>query len=340
MKKVVLALLLFMFVTDAKSKDYPVEVRQVISNKQAYYSSYITEVESNQEVDISPENTGIVEFILDYGDEFKKGAVLVKINTVELESALREVEAELDILKVDFEHQRELYQFKKNLYDSKSISRNDYLEQRNSYKLSEIKIEKYNAKKQTIKSKISKSTITALFDGVFVDRYINEGELAIKGVSIAKVVGNERLISKVKIPIHKYDQVRDKEGILVKFGKDEYKAKVKSLINVVEKKTQTFELIVDMTDSGFLIGSFVKAYIEERNPKYKFLVPRDSIVHRKEGNFIYLVDENSKAKRVTVSLGNYYGDNVEVSGEIAVNDKVVINGSEKIYPGSTLKLWN
>ncbi|KZN63280.1 hypothetical protein N473_17785 [Pseudoalteromonas luteoviolacea CPMOR-1] len=325
---------------EVKAKEYPVEIRHVLSNNNAYYSSYITEVKTNQDVKISSENTGKIEFILDYGDKFKKGDVIAKINTIELESKLREIEAELNILKVDYEHKKELYQFKKDLFYSKSISKNDYLEQRNHYNLSKIKIDKYEAKRQTVKNKIEKSTITALFDGIFVDRYINEGELALEGTAIAKIVGKERLISKVKIPIQKYDQLKEMKKILMKSDKKEYKADIKSLINFVDKKTQTFELVVDMSKSGFLIGSFVKAYIEEINPDYKFLVPRDSIIHRQEGSFIYLVDQDSKAQRVSVSLGNYYGDNVEVKGKIAVNDKVVVNGSEKISPGSSLKLWN
>ena len=67
-------------------------------------------------------------------------------------------------------------------------------------------------------------------------------------------------------------------------------------------------------------------------------VPRDALVLRADRVSIYKIAENNVAKRVDVELGAAEGDYIEVIGEIAPGDDVVIRGGERLRDGQLVTL--
>ncbi|MFT5838973.1 MAG: hypothetical protein ACI9UT_001474 [Flavobacteriales bacterium] len=63
------------------------------------------------------------------------------------------------------------------------------------------------------------------------------------------------------------------------------------------------------------------------------IVPRDALVLRKFGAFIYQINSEDIAQQVAVKTGIGSDDHIEVFGEIDIGSPVVIPGAERIKTG-------
>ncbi len=109
--------------------------------------------------------------------------------------------------------------------------------------------------------------------------------------------------------------------------------------NVVDPLTSTVSMraTIDNKDKKVLPGTFVYVNIFI-NDKYKFLmIPPEVIFSDQLGKFVYIVDKNSKAKRVDIKTGyssKYY---VSVKSGLNDGDKLIISSLVKLKSGRTVK---
>ncbi len=67
-------------------------------------------------------------------------------------------------------------------------------------------------------------------------------------------------------------------------------------------------------------------------------VHRDAIVLRRSGAYLYRVNAQSSVERVNVTLGVATGDYIQVMGELAVGERVVTVGNERMRPGQQVRV--
>jgi hypothetical protein len=67
-------------------------------------------------------------------------------------------------------------------------------------------------------------------------------------------------------------------------------------------------------------------------------VPRDALVLRREGAFVYRIDDELKAEQVSVITGLGAGKLIEVIGDINAGDRVVIRGAERLSTGMIVQI--
>ena len=67
-------------------------------------------------------------------------------------------------------------------------------------------------------------------------------------------------------------------------------------------------------------------------------VPRDALVLRREGTSVFRILEDDTAERVTVSTGLGAGGMIQVTGGLAVGDRVVIRGAERLREGQKVSV--
>ncbi len=109
--------------------------------------------------------------------------------------------------------------------------------------------------------------------------------------------------------------------------------------NVVDPLTSTISMRATITNNErkVLPGTFV--YINLFiNDKYKFLmIPPEVILSDQLGQYVYVVDENSQAKRVNITTdyeNKYY---VSIKSGLKDGDRVVISSLLKLRPKRALK---
>lgn len=94
---------------------------------------------------------------------------------------------------------------------------------------------------------------------------------------------------------------------------------------------------VDVTsDIGELKQGF-SVSVEVKNNSKAILVPLTSVVTENDKNYVWLVDDQKKAKKVEVTLGNADADNQEITSGLTDGAKVISNPTSSLEEGKEVK---
>ena len=94
---------------------------------------------------------------------------------------------------------------------------------------------------------------------------------------------------------------------------------------------------VDVTSEiGELKQGFTVS-VEVKSTSKALLVPITSIVMEKDKNYVWILDENQKAKKVEVGLGNADAENQEITSGLTDGAKVISNPTASLQEGKEVK---
>jgi len=94
---------------------------------------------------------------------------------------------------------------------------------------------------------------------------------------------------------------------------------------------------VDVTsDIGELKQGF-SVSVEVKNKSKAILVPLTSVITENNKNYVWLVDDQKKAKKVEVTLGNADADNQEITSGLTDGAKVISNPTSSLEEGKEVK---
>ena len=94
---------------------------------------------------------------------------------------------------------------------------------------------------------------------------------------------------------------------------------------------------VDVTsDIGELKQGF-SVSVEVKNKSKAILVPLTSVVTENDKNYVWLVDDQKKAKKVEVTFGNADADNQEITSGLTDGAKVISNPTSSLEEGKEVK---
>ena len=94
---------------------------------------------------------------------------------------------------------------------------------------------------------------------------------------------------------------------------------------------------VDVTsDIGELKQGF-SVSVEVKNKSKAILVPLTSVVTENDKNYVWIVDDQKKAKKVEVTLGNADADNQEITSGLTDGTKVISNPTSSLEEGKEVK---
>jgi hypothetical protein len=82
----------------------------------------------------------------------------------------------------------------------------------------------------------------------------------------------------------------------------------------------------------------VSVAIPIRARQLALAVPRDALVLRQNGSFVFRITADNKAEQVRVDIGDSAGELVAVNGPLAEGDRVAIRGAENLSEGADVRV--
>ena len=99
-------------------------------------------------------------------------------------------------------------------------------------------------------------------------------------------------------------------------------------------RSQSFELRIDMPEkSDWVIGQLISAAIPMNTSTQSLVVPRDALILRREGAYVFRINNGGRAEKIPVETGDTSGDLMAVVGDLQAGDRVVIRGAETLSDG-------
>jgi RND family efflux transporter MFP subunit len=206
--------------------------------------------------------------------------------------------------------------------------------------LAENEQEIANARVSQINEELGRTRILAPVDGVIAERFKQTGEFARRGEPLVRLVDIQSLEVRISVPLTYLHRVREEAILEVEVGALKFEGRVRTVVRTGEERSQTFEVLIDVPTAvaGLILdGQFAAVSVPVHQRDLSLVVPRDAVVLRSEGTFVFRIDEQNNAKRVPVILGEGQGNLVTVDGNLSVGDKVAIRGVERLEDGQKVQ---
>lgn len=118
-----------------------------------------------------------------------------------------------------------------------------------------------------------------------------------------------------------------------------HKGELTFVDNSVERGTGTVTVraTIANADLSLLPGQYVRVKVHLREKPDALMVPQVAVGSSQLGKYVYVVGAGDKVEQRNVTLGPNEGSLVEVSGDVAANERVVTGNVQKIGPGMPVK---
>ena len=278
-----------------------------------------------EKVSVAPALQGrITNLSVEVGDRVSQGQMLAKMDETQYLST-----------KLNYENSKKDFNRIKILNDSNNIAKQTFDQAKSGLDVLET----------SLKNLEQNTYLRAPFAGVISARNYEPGEL-FTGQAIYELVKISTLKALVQVPETYVPEVKTGMKINVKtdtYSDEVFPATVEIVYPTIDERSHTFAVQIKIPNAAQKLrpGMYVSTSLELGNEKT--LVAPYNAVQKLQGSderFVFLND-NGKAKRVVVKLGQRFDDNVEIiANEITEGKQLVIQGVAKLHDGTPITVKN
>jgi membrane fusion protein (multidrug efflux system) len=284
----------------------------------------------------------VKELKVDIGDKVRKNDVLLILDAPEVTANYAKASADLQAARAKYHTSRDTY--KRYVIASKekgAISDNEMERTRNqmltdsaSYMGAQSSAGAYNQLKNYL-------VIRSAFDGIVTQRNVDPGTLVGKGQKPLIVVENlSKLRLRVSVPEAYTTAILATES--VQFTVDaqssgKYHGKLSRKSNQIDENTRTelWEFEVLNSNQELKSGMYGSATFTVLRNGQSFVAPYSAVVTNLEKTFVIRVKDN-KTEWVDVRTGINMKDDIEIFGDLAEGDQLVVRANDEIKPKKTV----
>jgi membrane fusion protein (multidrug efflux system) len=309
--------------------------------------------------EVRPQVSGIIQQrLFKEGSDVKAGEVLYQIDPATYQAAWESAKAQLARAEANITAIRVRAERYKELVEIKAVSRQEYDDATAALKQAEAEIAAGKAAVETARINLAYTRVTAPIGGRIGKSSVTVGALvtANQPVSLATIQQID--------PV--YVDVTQSSAVLLQLQKamasgalkrdSANRARVKLILEdgtayPQEGALQFQDVTVDQTTGSYILrivfanpkrvllpGMFVRAVLEEGVNEQALLVPQQGVSRDPKGNPVALiVDAESKVQQRVLTVVRTVGDKWLVSDGLVPGDRVIVEGVQKVRPGSTVR---
>lgn len=295
---------------------------------------------SRKNAPISAEQTGQLLWIEDVGSSVNKGQLLAQIDDRHLILQLARQQAQVK------QHQADV------TYFTQQKNRISKLREKNNSALSEFEriskdltvaineVSELQSLVAQTELALDKTKIVAPFDGHVSERFVHVGELISIGRPLVQLVDTKNLDIKISAPINIAPFLQKNAKVMVKWQNQLIELPIRTWSKAGDQLSRTFDVRISANNVDVLAGSAVMVSLPKQRPQSAMLVPRDALVLRENETYVLTVDENDQANKVSVLVGQGVDEYISVVGDLALDDRVIIRGGERLQNGQKVRFNN
>lgn len=178
--------------------------------------------------------------------------------------------------------------------------------------------------------------IRAPFDGIVTERLRNVGERLTVADEVIRVVDPRSLEVVARAPLGTVNFIA--AGDVLQLYNDYHAgtAPVRTIVPFGNPQSHMFEVRLDVDPEVWTVGESVRLAMPTADAREVLAVPRDALILRRSGASVFRVRDDQTVEQINVITGLGAGDHIEVIGELAAGDSVVIRGAERLSPGMSV----
>lgn len=304
-------------------------------------------VRAAQTTDLASQITGnIVEIRVQEGDRVHRGQVLAVIDDSAARAAVDrstaadlaaqqqvvEAGAELTLAESTLKRNEYLYEQRivsQQVFDESKTRQETELARRDIAKAGQTQAHAALNEAATL---LGYTRIRAPFNGVVTRKKVDSGTLASPGMPILTVEDTRcyRLEVAVNENDVRYARIGERVPIVIEaLGGGAVKGKVVQIIPAADPASRAFMVKIELpTDARLRSGVFGRTEFS-RGQRQGLLIPRSAVVERGQLQGVFVLDQDKVANLRYVTLGKFYGSEIEVLSGLQSGDRFVANPGKR-----------
>lgn len=285
---------------------------------------------ANERVEIKSEIDGRLEAVgFDEGESVERGQVLFRLDEAKLKAAVNLAEANFKLAKTVLERNQ-------SLLESRSISQQELDRSVATYSSTEASLE-------LARQNLIDATIVAPFDGVMGQRAVSPGQVVNPGTTLAAIIDTDPLKAEFNVPERFISQLtfgQDIEIRVTAYPNETFSGRVFFISPEVNTSSRTVLMKAEVAnaDGRLKSGMFGNLDLILNVKEAALVIPETAISYRGDLASVYVIDGENKAELRSVRPGIRLAGRVEILEGVEAGDRVVIEGTQKIGPGSTVSI--
>jgi membrane fusion protein (multidrug efflux system) len=292
--------------------------------------SLVGTVAPTEMVEIKSETDGTVQEVpFQEGQEVKQGDLLLLLDESKLASAVAEAEATFKLSEANFERS-------KQLFADKLISLQEYDQIAAQYSANRASLD---LKKRQLKD----ARILAPFKGTIGARQISPGQVISKNTTLSWLVDLDPVKLEVDVPERYLGQVALGQRIqftVAAFPEESFEGEVYFISPQLSSTTRTALVKARIPNPTHKLkgGMFASLTLRLQLRDSAIVVPEPALMSNGDSSTIFVLDQNSNAQMRPVKIGLRLAGKAEVLSGLQAGEKVVVEGVQKLGPGTPVKI--
>ncbi len=241
----------------------------------------------------------------------------------ELKNAFTSQQAQVDFLKSESKRLKSLES--QNLTSGTALDKNAA-----DLKAAVADLAQAKSRLEQLENDISKLTPKAPFAGFVTQQLAQPGQFLNQGQDLLEIMSSNETEIIAQIPF-KLKQViqpgqqwqyKDQSGVL-------HQAEVERFIPAATSSSRLIQVHLKDLSQALIPGEPIQLMVPESLPKLVTAVPRDALVLRRQGAYVFVVEEGI-ARKVEVTTDLAQGPMIAVIGDLTAGSQVITRGNERL----------
>jgi len=305
------------------------------------------EVKPWQEASIFARVNGYLkDWLVDIGAHVQKDQLLAEIDTPDLDQQLAQARSQAVLAKRNLEQAKSTNTKWQELYKEGVVSQLDAENTATSQGTNKANTEAFAANLRFLEQEVAFKRVTAPFAGIITARNVNVGDL---------ITANNTSLEMFHIqqtdPLRVYFRVPQEDAASIAAGQtfnvqvgaesaETYPGKVISTSGAVspDSRTMLVELQVENAKNEILPGSYATVRVPEVALGKLVTLPDNTLIFRSKSVKVGVVDAKGVVQLRDVKVGRDFGVQSEILSGVTESDKVIVNPSDSLTTGTTVRL--
>jgi membrane fusion protein (multidrug efflux system) len=307
------------------------------------------EVKPWQEASIFARVNGYLKsWLVDIGTHVEKDQLLAEIDTPDLDQQLAQAQSQAVLAQKSLEQAKSTNTKWQELWHEGVVSELDSENMATSQATNQANTEAFAANLRFLEQEVAFKRVTAPFPGTITIRNTNVGDLITAnttgtGMEMFHIQQTDPLRVYFRIPQTQAPSIAVGQTFDVQVGAQSaktYPGKVISTSEAVspDSRTMLVELQVDNSKNEILPGSYATIRIPESVLGKILILPDNTLIFRGKDQQVGVVDAKGVVQLRDVKVGRDFGIQSEILSGVAESDKVIVNPSDSLTTGTTVRL--
>ena len=270
----------------------------------------------------------VLEVNVTAGKEVKEGDVLVRLNSEEQVSRVRQAESELDSALARLQLATIEANRASQLIASRSISQAEFDTAQSALKTAQALADRATRAVEETKVFLDYGTIRAPYSSIVVDKAVNPGDTVIPGQTLLTIYepGNMQLVANVRESLALNLRVGQSITAKIESLEQECTATVSEVVPKADASSHSFEVkATGPCPPGIYAGMFGRLYIPLEDEKV-ILIPSSSVQRVGQLTMVQVAQGENSVRR-SIQTGRVFDDYIEVLSGLVPGERVVLSSS-------------